>query len=164
MDLKVTPPEDEALDLLHALFVKGESAASQEVKTSVEDSYKRLLSHSIETEIRLETKQSADTEAIKIFADNLRQLLLAPPLGQRNVMAIDPGIRTGCKVACLDRQGKLLTPDTIYLFQSEKAKSESAIKLSELCDTYQVEAIAVGNGTGGRTHLSKVSIFKEISR
>jgi uncharacterized protein len=150
LDLKVTPPEDEALDLLHALFVKGESAAAQEVKTSVEDSYKRLLSHSIETEIRLETKQSADTEAIKIFADNLRQLLLAPPLGQRNVMAIDPGIRTGCKVACLDRQGNLLTPDTIYLFQSEEAKSESAIKLSELCDTYQVEAIAVGNGTGGR--------------
>jgi uncharacterized protein len=150
LDLKVTPPEDEALDLLHALFVKGESAAAQEVKTSVEDSYKRLLSHSIETEIRLETNQSADTEAIKIFADNLRQLLLAPPLGQRNVMAIDPGIRTGCKVACLDRQGNLLTPDTIYLFQSEEAKSESAIKLSELCDTYQVEAIAVGNGTGGR--------------
>jgi uncharacterized protein len=150
LDLKVTPPEDEALALLHALFVKGESAASQEVKASVEDCYKRLLSHSIETEIRLETKQSADTEAIKIFADNLRQLLLAPPLGQKNVMAIDPGIRTGCKVACLDRQGKLLKTDTIYPFQSEEAKSKSAIKLRELCDTYQAEAIAVGNGTGGR--------------
>ena len=96
IDLRISPPQDEALALLEAMFVKGENAASQEVKEAVHDGYKRLLSVSMETDVRLETKKRADREAIKVFADNLRELLLAPPIGQKSVMAIDPGIRTGC--------------------------------------------------------------------
>jgi len=150
LNLRVSPPEDEALDLLEALFVKGDSAASQQVKEAVHDSYHRLLSYAMETEIRLETKGRADAEAIKVFAANLRELLLAPPLGQKNVLAIDPGIRTGCKVVCLDRQGKLLHTETVYLFKSEKDRSKAAETLSRLYEQYRIEAIAVGNGTGGR--------------
>jgi uncharacterized protein len=150
LNLRLTPPDDEALALLEALFVKGECPASQEITEAVHDSYKRLLSRSMETEIRLEVKNRADTQAIKIFAENLCELLLAPPLGQKNVMAIDPGIRTGCKVACLDSQGKLLTTATIYPFKSENEKTAASTKLKELFDTFQVEAIAIGNGTGGR--------------
>ena len=148
--LRVEPSEDEALALLESMFVKGAGPVSEEVKVAVQDSYKRLLSRSMETEIRQETKQRADTEAIRIFADNLRELLLAPPLGQKNVMAIDPGFRTGCKMACLDRQGKLLQTSTIYPFQSEKAKKDATTKFTEMFKTYDVEAIATGNGTGGR--------------
>ncbi len=150
LTLRAEPPEEEALALLEPVFVRGTGPASQEVKAAVHDCYKRLLCRSMETEIRMETKQRADSEAIKIFADNLRELLLAPPLGQKNVMAIDPGIRTGCKVASLDRQGKLLQTATVYLFQSEHAKKDAAAKLGELSNTYEAEAIAVGNGTGGR--------------
>jgi uncharacterized protein len=150
IDLRISPPQDEALALLEAMFVKGEGAASNEVKEAVHDSYKRLLSVSMETDVRLETKKRADREAIKVFTDNLRELLLAPPLGQKRVMAIDPGIRTGCKIACLDPQGKLLHTDTINLFKSENAKLSSAKTVKELVDTYEVEAIAIGNGTAGR--------------
>jgi uncharacterized protein len=150
IDLRISPPEDEAPALLEAMFVKGESAASKEVKEAVHDGYKRLLSVSMETDARLETKKRADRDAIKVFTDNLRELLLAPPLGQKNVMAIDPGIRTGCKVVCLDPQGKLLHTDTIHLFKSEDAKLFSAKTVKDLVDTYKVEAIAIGNGTAGR--------------
>ena len=150
LGLRVSLPEDEALVLLEALFVKAENAASYHVKEAVRDGYRRLLSSAMETEIRLETKEQADREAIKVFANNIRELLLAPPLGQKNLLAIDPGIRTGCKVACLDRQGKLLYTDTIYPFKSEKEISEAKETLSRLCVKYAVEAIAVGNGTGGR--------------
>jgi protein Tex len=150
IDLRICPPQEKALALLEAMFVKGEGAASKEVKEAVHDCYKRLLSVSMETEIRLETKKVADREAIKIFTDNLRELFLEPPLGQKSLMAIDPGIRTGCKIVCLDPQGKLLKTDTIYLFQSENAKLSSAKTLKELVNTYKVEAIAIGNGTGGR--------------
>ncbi|HID28887.1 MAG TPA: RNA-binding transcriptional accessory protein [Desulfobacterales bacterium] len=156
LGLHVQPPDDTALALLESMFVKGTSQASHEVKKAVQDGYKRLLCRSMETEIRVETKQRADSEAIKIFADNLRELLLAPPLGQKNVMAIDPGIRTGCKVACLDRQGKLLHVATVYPFQSENAQKAAAAKLRELFDAYEVEAITVGNGTGGRETVSFV--------
>ncbi|MCD6353524.1 MAG: RNA-binding transcriptional accessory protein [Proteobacteria bacterium] len=150
LTMRLSPSEDEALTLLENLFVIGENAASQEVRTAVHDSYRRLLSSSMETEIRLDTKKRADSEAIRVFADNLRELLLASPLGQKNVMAIDPGIRTGCKIICLDRQGKLLATGNIYLFSSEKNKEASAKTIFELCDRYQVEAIAIGNGTAGR--------------
>ncbi|MBU2497657.1 MAG: helix-hairpin-helix domain-containing protein, partial [Proteobacteria bacterium] len=136
--------------LLEELFVKGENEASQQVKAAVHDGYKRLLSSAMETEVRTETKEGADREAIRVFADNLRELLLAPPLGQKRVIAFDPGIRTGCKMACLDRQGRLLHTETIYLFESEKNKSASGKKVLALCDTFSAEAIAVGNGTGGR--------------
>ncbi|MBC8177529.1 MAG: RNA-binding transcriptional accessory protein [Desulfobacteraceae bacterium] len=150
IDLRIDPPEGEAPALLEAMFVKGESAASKEVKEAVHDGYKRLLSVSMETDARLETKKRADRDAIKVFTDNLRELLLAPPLGQKNVMAIDPGIRTGCKIVCLDPQGKLLHTDTIHLFKSEDAKLFSAKTVKDLVDTYKVEAIAIGNGTAGR--------------
>jgi uncharacterized protein len=150
LTLRVHPPEAEALNLLETLFVKGNGAAAQQVKMAVHDSYKRLLSQSMETEIRKATKERADAEAIRVFAENLRQLLLAPPLGRKNVLAIDPGLRTGCKIVCLDQQGKLLETETIYPFTSEESKLKSMTALRKLCEGYHIEAIAVGNGTGGR--------------
>ncbi len=150
LTLRVLPPEDEALEILEGLFVKGEGPASQQVRMSVHDGYKRLLSPSMETEIRFETKKRADEEAIRVFVENVRQLLLAPPLGQKNILAIDPGFRTGCKVVCLDRQGKLLHTGTIYPLQSEKGAADAGSKILEMCERFLIEAIAVGNGTGGR--------------
>ena len=148
--LRTTPPEDEALALLEGLFIRGSSPASEQVKTAVHDSYKRLLSLSIEAETRLAAKKRADEEAIRVFVENLRQLLLAPPLGRKNVLAIDPGFRTGCKVVCLDRQGKLIESDTVYPHFSEKGASEAAEKIKDLCGRLGIEAIAIGNGTAGR--------------
>ena len=150
LTLRIEPPEDDALALLNRIFVKGEAPASQQVQLAVEDSYKRLLSTSMETEIRLAAKQRADAEAIRIFDENLRQLLLAPPLGQKNVLAIDPGFRTGCKLVCLDRQGKLLHTDTVYPGQGERRTAEAAEKLTACVEQFDVEAIGIGNGTGGR--------------
>jgi uncharacterized protein len=150
LTLRVLTPEDEALDILDGLFVKGEGPASQQVRMSVHDSYKRLLSPSMETEIRMATKKRADEEAIRVFVENVRQLLLAPPLGQKNVLAVDPGFRTGCKVVCLDRQGKLLHAETIYPLQSEKGAADAGAKILEMCERFLIEAIAVGNGTAGR--------------
>jgi len=150
LTLRVLPPEEEALCILDPLFVKGEGPASQQVRMSVHDGYKRLLSPSLETEIRLATKKRADEEAIRIFVQNLRQLLLAPPLGRKNVLAIDPGLRTGCKVVCLDRQGKLLHSETIYPHTSEKAAVDAGTKIRQMCERFGVEAIAIGNGTAGR--------------
>lgn len=150
LSLRTTPPEEEALEALMLLFVKGDGADSQQVRLAIHDSYKRLLSVSMETEIRLATKKRADEEAIKVFAENLRQLLLAPPLGQKTVLAIDPGFRTGCKVVCMDRQGKLLHNDTIYPTQSEKLLTEAANKIRALCQQYEINAIAIGNGTASR--------------
>ena len=165
LTLRVLPPEDEALEILDGLFVKGEGLASQQVRMSVHDSYKRLLSSSMETEIRLATKKRADEEAIRVFVENLRQLLMAPPLGQKNVLAIDPGFRTGCKVVCLDRQGKLLHTETIYPLQSEKAATDAGSKLLEMCERFRIEAIAVGNGTAGReteTFIRSLDLSKKI--
>jgi uncharacterized protein len=163
--LRVLPPEDEALDILDGLFLKGEGPASQQVRMSVHDSYKRLLSPSMETEIHAGTKKRADEEAIRVFVENLRQLLLAPPLGQKNVLAIDPGFRTGCKVVCLDRQGKLLHTETIYPHQSEKGAADASSKIFELCERYRIEAIAVGNGTAGReteAFIRSLDLSKDI--
>jgi uncharacterized protein len=152
--LRISPPAEEALALLESLFVRGATAVSAEVAEAVRDSYERLLGPAMETQIRTETKVKSDTKAIKVFADNLRELLLAPPLGQKNVMAVDPGIRTGCKIACLDRQGKMLETTTIYPFKSEKARINASAKVKALLQTYEVETIAVGNGTGGRETVS----------
>jgi uncharacterized protein len=165
LTLRVIPPEEEALEILDGLFVKGEGPVSQQVRMAVHDSYKRLLSSSMETEIRLATKKRADEEAIRVFVENLRQLLLAPPLGQKNVLAIDPGFRTGCKVVCLDRQGKLLHTETIYPLQSEKAAAEAGSKIREMCERFGIEAIAVGNGTAGReteTFIRSLDLPKNI--
>ena len=150
LSLRVTPPEEDAFAILESLFVKGEGSSSRQVKMAVHDCYKRLLSISMETEIRLDTKKRADEEAIRVFAENLRQLLLAPPLGQKNVLAIDPGFRTGCKIVCMDRQGKLVHTDTIYPHQSEERSSEAAAKIISLCKKFEVETVAIGNGTAGR--------------
>ena len=150
LSLATLPPEQEALAMLERLFVKGENACSVQVRLAVQDGYARLLSPSMETETRLATKKRADEEAIRVFTDNLRQLLMAPPLGQKNVLAIDPGLRTGCKVVCLDRQGKLLHNETIFPLLSDKGREESARRVLELLEEFKIEAIAVGNGTGGR--------------
>jgi uncharacterized protein len=146
LNLSLAPPEENALEILRRLFVKGEGPDSILVEAAVADSYKRLLSRSMETEIRLATKERADAEAIRVFAENLRELLLSPPLGPKRVMGFDPGFRTGCKIVCLDAQGKLLHHDTMYLHQPEKA-AELIIKLAR---SFEIEAIAVGNGTAGR--------------
>ena len=150
LNLTIAPPEDDALALLEALFVRGDAADSAQVKLAVRDSYKRLLSRSMETEIRLATRQRAERHAIKVFARNLRQLLLAPPLGPKRVMGIDPGFRTGCKVVCLDRQGKLLHHDTIYPHRDEAQDRQAAETIIRLHERYEIEAVAVGNGTAGR--------------
>ncbi len=150
LTLRIIPPEEEALKILEGLFIKGEGPASEQVRMAIHDGYKRLLSPSMETEIRLSTKKRADEEAIRVFAENLRQLLLAPPLGQKNVLAIDPGFRTGAKVVCLDRQGKLLHHETIYPLQSENLAADAGLRIRQWCERFEIEAIAIGNGTGGR--------------
>jgi uncharacterized protein len=165
LTLRIIPPEEEALEILDGLFVKGEGPASQQVRMAAHDGYKRLLSSSMETEIRLATKKRADEEAIRVFVENVRQLLLAPPLGQKNVLAIDPGFRTGCKAVCLDRQGKRLHTETIFPLQSEKAAAEAGSKIREMCERFGIEAIAVGNGTAGReteTFIRSLDLQKNI--
>ena len=148
--LRIVPPEDEAIALLEPLFVTGKGSGAEQVRLAVHDSYKRLLGSAMEAETRLESKKRADEAAIKVFSDNLRELLLAPALGQKNVLAIDPGFRTGCKVVCLDRQGKLLFNDVIYPSQSDTRVEEAARMLKVLCQKLEIEAIAIGNGTAGR--------------
>jgi uncharacterized protein len=164
LTLRMAPPEEDAINILVTLFVKAQNDAAAQVMLACNDSYKRLLSMSMETEIRLATKKKADETAIKVFADNLRQLLLAPPLGQKSILAIDPGFRTGCKTVCLDRQGKLLHHETISLL-SEKAQDVSAQTVINLCDKFHIEAIAVGNGTASReteAFLRALNLPKEI--
>jgi len=150
LNLDILPDEDEATAILESLFVKGEKEDSAQVKLAVKDCYKRLLSRSMETETRVHAKEKADTKAIKVFAENLRQLLLSPPLGAKRVLGIDPGFRTGCKVVCLDRQGKLIHSDTVYPHMSEKKALTEKEKIKSLCEQFDIEAIAVGNGTAGR--------------
>lgn len=148
--LKIEPPPEEALAILENVCVTNTTAASREVSLAVKDSYKRLLAPSLETEIRMELKNRADRDAIAVFQDNLQELLMAPPLGSKRIMAIDPGMRTGSKIVCLDEHGKLLTNDTVYLFGSAQEKSQALVKLKKLTDQYQTEIIAIGNGTGSR--------------
>ena len=150
LNLKIRPSDEAALEILEYLFVTGSGPASEEVRRAVRDAWQRLLSLSMETEMRLAMKKRADAEAIGVFAENLKGLLLSPPFGQRRVMGIDPGLRTGCKVVCLNRQGQLLHHDTFYLAGSESARNAAAELLTKLAATYQPEAIAIGNGTGGR--------------
>ncbi len=150
LHLRISPPEDEALSLLSGMFVKTDNPSAEQVRAAVEDGYKRLLSPSMETEMRLATKKAADAEAIRVFAGNLRQLLLAPPLAQKRVLAVDPAFRTGCKVACLDAQGKLLHHETIYPHSGDRQRAKAAATITALCERFSVEAVAVGNGTAGR--------------
>ena len=150
--LKITiqPDEEPCLERLNRIFVKADNDASDQVNMAVEDAYKRLLRPSIETEFAAKSKERADTEAIRVFAENLRQLLLAPPLGQKRVLGIDPGFRTGCKVVCLDEQGNLLHNETIFPHPPQNEVAQSVRKLQKLVEMYKIQAVAVGNGTAGR--------------
>ncbi|MCU0589973.1 MAG: RNA-binding transcriptional accessory protein [Desulfobacterales bacterium] len=150
LNLSWLPPEAEALDLLDAMFVKGTAADAEQVRTAAHDAYRRLLSRSLETELRLAIKVRADAEAIRVFAENLRELLLASPLGPRRVLAVDPGFRTGCKLACLDEQGRLLHHATVFPHGSDRQRSEAAQTILQLVADDRIEVIAVGNGTAGR--------------
>ncbi|MFQ6028566.1 MAG: Tex family protein [Dehalococcoidia bacterium] len=150
LSVHIAPPVEQAVAILDGMFVKADNEAAQHVWMAVQDSYKRLLEPSMETEVRNETRLKAEEAAIKVFAENLRELLLAPALGQKNVLALDPGFRTGCKLVCLDRQGQLLYHDTIYPLLGERGATEASQKIQELSRRFQIEAIAVGNGTGGR--------------
>ena len=148
--ISVEPDEEKALDILERQFIRGRTESSQQVAIAVKDSYKRLLCPSIETEFEALAKEKADDESIRVFADNLRQLLLASPLGQKNVLAIDPGFRTGCKVVCLDAQGNLVHNETIYPHKPQSDIVGSKRKIMSLIGAYKIDAIAIGNGTAGR--------------
>lgn len=150
LSLDIAPEQEEAVYVLEKQFVQGSGDAAKQVKIAVEDAYKRLLKPSIETEMRLETKKAADEKAIQVFADNLRELLLGSPLGQKTILALDPGFRTGCKVVVLDKQGKLLENSVIYPNEPQKKIAEAEMIVKGLCDKYKVEAIAIGNGTASR--------------
>lgn len=150
LSLKVSPNKDDVLDILDNIFLKAENESADQVAKAVDDSYKRLIHPSMETEMKTMARDRADEKAIDVFVENLRQLLLASPLGEKNVLAIDPGFRTGCKVVCLDRQGKLLHNETIYPHPPENEVKQAVKKITSLVDAYKIEAIAIGNGTAGR--------------
>jgi len=150
LTLDIEVPEDNAIRILEDFYVKGSNPSSMQVQQAALDAFKRLIKPSMETEIRLLTKKQADTEAIRVFADNARQLLLAAPVGQKRIMAIDPGFRTGCKLVCLDNQGQLVDNTNIYPHNGTEAAKESAKTIKFLVDKYSIEAIAIGNGTAGR--------------
>lgn len=148
--LDALPPAEDAIAILENQFILGNNAASKQVQQALEDGYKRLLEPAMETELRVFTKQKADEEAIRVFAENARQLLLAAPMGQKNVLAIDPGFRTGCKVVCLDKQGQLLENTAIYPHTGQGNVKNAEFTIQQLCEKHNVEAIAIGNGTAGR--------------
>ena len=148
--VSISPEDEQCLEALDRRFVKENTPSSEQVAIAVKDSYKRLLKPAIETEFAALSKEKADIQAIKVFAENLRQLLLAPPLGQKRVLGIDPGFRTGCKVVCLDAQGNLLHNETIYPHPPQNEKSKAGMKITSLVNAYAIEAIAIGNGTAGR--------------
>lgn len=150
LKVSITTDDEACLDRLERQFVRGNNECSRQVSEATADAYKRLLKPSIETEFAAQSKEKADIEAIRVFTENLRQLLLAPPLGQKRVLAIDPGFRTGCKVVCLDAQGNLVHNENIYPHPPVNKTSEAASKLRKMVEAYQIEAISIGNGTASR--------------
>ena len=148
--IDISPEEEHALERLHRYFVKTDNGSGRQVKKAITDSYKRLLKPSIETEFAASSKEKADREAIRIFEKNLRQLLLAPPLGQKRILSIDPGFRTGCKVVCIDEQGNLLHNETVYPHPPQNERIVAMKKIAHLVEQFNIQAIAVGNGSGGR--------------
>jgi len=150
LSLKAQPSQEEALEQLERFFVKGNDACADVVAEACKESYKRLMCPSLENEVLNEAKLKADLEAIKIFSTNLRQLLLAPPLGSKRILAIDPGFRTGCKVVCIDESGNLLTNVTIYPHPPQNESAQAQAKIAQLVQAYKIEAIAIGDGTAGR--------------
>ena len=163
--MRVNPPELNATALIEGMATRAISACADQMKLAAADCYKRLLGPSMETEMRLESKKKADAEAVKVFADNLRELLLAAPLGQKRVLGIDPGFRTGCKVVALDAQGKLLFNDVIYLIGSGNTLMQAKELLTNVVKHYHIEAIAIGNGTASReteSFVNKIGLPKHI--
>ena len=148
--VSIEPEGNDVVDMLHRQFLKAENAASRQVKMAIDDSYKRLIQPSIENEFKKLSKEKADKEAIDVFSVNLRQLLLAAPLGQKRIIALDPGFRTGCKLVCLDETGNLLYNQAIYPHPPQNEWAESQETLRQLAKKYRCEAIAIGNGTASR--------------
>lgn len=148
--VNITPPAEPVIEELQRVFIRSNGEAAEQLRLAIADSYKRLIEPSIENEFTATLKEKADDEAIRVFAENLRQLLLSPPLGQKSVLAIDPGYRTGCKVVCLDQQGNLLHNVTIFPHPPQSEQGKAMSKISALVDTYKIEAIAIGNGTASR--------------
>jgi uncharacterized protein len=165
LKLSVEPEEETVLEALNRIFLQGHYEASRQVEVAVKDSYKRLLGQSIENEFKALYKEKADVEAIRVFAENLRQLLLSSPLGQKAVMGIDPGYRTGCKVVCMDKQGNLLHNATIFPHPPQDDKGGSMKKIDTLVEQYKIEAIAIGNGTASREtehFIKKIRFNRDI--
>ena len=163
--VSITPDADKILEHLNCLFVTGLNTCADHVELAIKDSLKRLMQPSIETEFANLSKEKADEEAIRVFAENLRQLLLAPPLGQKRILAIDPGYRTGCKVVCLDEQGNLLHNETIYPHKPQEDFKMSAKKLTSMVEMYKIEAVAIGNGTASReteSFIKKLHFDREL--
>lgn len=163
--LDIAPLEEDAVEILERQFVEGRGAAADQVKLATKDAYKRLLKPSMETEVRMGTKNKADEEAIRVFSDNLKQLLLSSPLGQKNVLALDPGFRSGCKLVCLDRQGKLLEETVVYPHEPQRQTQQSGAVIMALCQKHAIEAISIGNGTAGReteAFVKTLGLPKEI--
>ncbi|KYG72880.1 Tex family protein [Roseivirga echinicomitans] len=164
--LDTVPPEDDAIELLDRQLIQGHSQSAEQVKLAIRDCYKRLLQPSMETELRMISKKKADEEAIDVFAKNMKELLMEAPLGSKNVMAIDPGFRTGCKLVCLDKQGSLLHFEAIYPHEPQRQTTKAGATIKHLAEKFNIEAIAIGNGTAGReseTFLSTLGLPKSIT-
>lgn len=165
LKIQLAPDEGSAHSILERMFLKNDGASAQHVQMALHDSYKRLLLPSLETELRNKLKEKADKKAINVFRENLRQLLLAPPLGQKRILAIDPGFRTGCKVVCLDEEGRLLHNETIYPHPPANQQKQAMAKIHSLVDAYRIDAIAIGNGTAGRETedmIRKIRFDKDV--
>ncbi|HAF28574.1 MAG TPA: RNA-binding transcriptional accessory protein [Bacteroidales bacterium] len=165
LKVSISPDDEKALEILENQFVNGVYDVSEQVREAVKDSYKRLLASSMETEFKNSSKEIADEEAIKVFAENLRQLLLAAPLGQKNVLAIDPGFRTGCKIVCIDAQGNLIHNENIYPHQPQNEKAMAMKKIDSMVETFKIDAIAIGNGTASRETealVKKIRFSKDV--
>ena len=160
LKVSITPNDDYCLERLQRQYVRGRNGSSEQVSMAVDDAYKRLLKPSIESEFAGTSKEKADEEAIRVFAENLRQLLLASPLGQKRVMGIDPGFRTGCKVVCLDAQGNLLHNENIYPHPPVGKTKEAMSRLQKMLEAYRIEAIAIGDGTASRETESFVKSMR----
>lgn len=166
LKVRINPDKDWAFEKLKRFIIKSNTDTSAQKQKALKDSIQRLLFPAIETEFRHSLKQKADEEAVKVFTDNLKQLLLAPPLGQKNVLAIDPGFRTGCKVVCLDSNGNLVHNETIFPHPPQNEKGMAMKKISSLVDAYHIEAIAIGNGTAGRETeqlIKRMKFSKDIT-